>query len=238
MSHFGKKSLLISAALVAIMAGSATAQSSAIEEGPLLAQDSNRVGNYQYMRDRRRGDDPRYQTPGTVYREEYKVDRSAPVYPAGSNDPRFKNGNNPNYDNPYLDPQYRNAYRYDPRAHVNRRYDVNGNPIQPIYDANGNIVGYPNQPYYDANGTLVNNPGRPTYDSNGNIVGYPNQPYVDVNGNPIATPGQPTYDSNGNIIYPTNRPRPTVNQRTQPTYDANGNPQDRAMQVGPFRIRY
>lgn len=216
----------------ALLAGMTLALVLAVDAAPVLAQDTGRVGNYSYMRDRRRGADPRYQNPGTVYREEYKVDRSGPVYPAGPNDPRFQKGNNPNYDNPYLDPRDRNAYRYDPRAWVNQRYDANGQPITPIYDANGNIVGYPNVPTYDAEGRLINQPSQPVYDANGNLIGYPDAPMIDVNGNPIATPTSPggrPQVRNGS---------PSVLPRSSSGQPGVAEPEDKVLKVGPFRIRY
>jgi hypothetical protein len=207
---------LISVGLMALLLpGAALAQpSSLIQAGPLVAQDSNRVGNYSYMRDRRRGYDPRYQMPGTVYRNEYSVDRSAPVYPAGPNDPRFQNGNDPNYDNPYLDPRYREAYRRDPNAWVNRSNGA-------YYPAgNSSAVAVPAQPYYDGNGNRIRfpQPGQAVYDAAGNRIPNPNIRQYDANGNPLTS----------NRTY----------------YDAQGHPsayppqQGRAMNVGPFRIHY
>ena len=230
MPKVSRKSLLISTALFALLAGAASAKpTSLIEEGPMLAQDSSRVGNYSYMRDRRNGYDPRYQIPGTVYREEYKVDRSQPVHPAGPNDPRFQNGNDPNYENPYLDPRYRDAYIRDPNAWVNRnqRYDANGNPLDPYVDQNGNthtVVGGTQRTYYDSQGNRVRvpQPGQTYYDASGRPAVYQTPQAYDRNGNPINNNGQAYYNN-------------------QPAYNGGGNPangDDRYYQVGPFKVRY
>ncbi len=187
------KLLAATAFTALLLSGSALASpavDSAIQEGPLLAQESGRVGNYQYMRDRRRGYDPRYQEPNTYYPEETSRNRNTPYSRRnGQLDPRDQSVQNGVYQYDW------ERQGYDPNYQTNRsRYDGR-------YNANGTL-----NPNYD-----------PRYDRNGNY--------------------DPRYDANHNEDPRYNRqydPRYNNGQYTNGQYQD----QDRAVQVGPFRIKY
>lgn len=124
-----------SAIATLFLAGSAIAgpsEGSGIQEGPMMAQDSDRMGNYQYMRDRRRGYDPRYQEPNTYYPEE-RARNSQYNGRNGQLDPRNQSVQNGIYQTD-AERQIQGDYRYNTR-YQNNQYYPNGT-VNPNYDPN------------------------------------------------------------------------------------------------------